>query len=140
MELWFGIVWCIGYVFVYGVATRGLKKPLRNFGDFVLVCGLKLLDELNLNEGMDPRVVGKKIWTFSFVWISFHPLLGCKKIHSLTNFGRLYLLHTMGDWGYFYIVRFLLIRATHMQVCKLFENKSWRNPEVIFYFLGLIYF
>jgi len=61
------------------------------------VCGFKLLDELNLNEGMDPRVVGKKISTFSFMWISFHPLLGCQKIHSLINFGGLYLLHTMGD-------------------------------------------
>jgi hypothetical protein len=62
-----------------GVAIRGLKEPHRNFGNFVFICGLKLLDELNLNEGMDPRVVGKKISTFSFTWISFHPLLDARK-------------------------------------------------------------
>ncbi len=38
-----------------------LKKPFEDFCDFVFVCGLKLLEKLNLNEGsMDLKVMKKR--------------------------------------------------------------------------------
>ncbi len=38
----------------------GLKKPLKDFCDFVFVCGLKLLEEMNFSEGLNPKVMGEK--------------------------------------------------------------------------------
>jgi hypothetical protein len=35
----------------------GLKKTFEFFCDFVFVCGLKFLEELNFNEGLDPKVM-----------------------------------------------------------------------------------
>jgi hypothetical protein len=35
----------------------GLKKTFEIFCDFVFVCGLKFLEELNFNEGLDPKVM-----------------------------------------------------------------------------------
>jgi hypothetical protein len=37
----------------------GLKKPFEDFCDHVFVCGLKLFEELNFSEGLDPKVMGK---------------------------------------------------------------------------------
>lgn len=35
----------------------GLKKTFELFCDFVFVCGFKFLQELNFNEGLDPKVI-----------------------------------------------------------------------------------
>jgi hypothetical protein len=40
-----------------------MKKPFEDFCDFVFVCGLKLLEELNFNEGLNLKVMGEKIST-----------------------------------------------------------------------------
>jgi hypothetical protein len=60
----------------------GLKKPFEDFCDFVFVCGLKLLEELNFNEGLDPKVMeyiyfNKRGLMFFLTRapISFHSLL-----------------------------------------------------------------
>ncbi len=55
-------MWCVGWVFVCGIATRGhffdllleLKKTLEFFCDFVFVFGLKLHEELNFKHGLVP--------------------------------------------------------------------------------------
>ncbi len=75
---------------------------------------------------------------FSIHASNFSSMIGMKKDHPSTNFGCLYLLHTMLDWGDFYTIGFVSTKITHMQVGKIFGDKNWRNPKLICYFLELI--
>jgi len=65
---------------------------------------------------------------------NFSSIIWMKKDHPSTNFGCLYLLHTMLDWDDFYTIGFVSTKVTHMHVGKLFGDKNWRNPKLICYF------
>jgi hypothetical protein len=49
----------------------GVKKPFEDFCDFVFVCGLKVFEELNFNEGLDPKFMQKE--NINKKWLMFFP-------------------------------------------------------------------
>lgn len=86
------IGWCFLVYF-------GLKKPFEDFCDFVFVCGLKLLEELNFNEGLDPKVMEKQISTKEgLCFFSQGPLslFSLSFFFPLSLFGR---INRRWQWG-----------------------------------------
>ncbi len=59
----------------------GLKKTFELFCDFVFVCGFKFLQELNFNEGLDPKV----IYIYIYIYISTKESL-CFLTRALISF------------------------------------------------------
>jgi hypothetical protein len=50
----------------------GLEKPFEDFCDFLFVCGLKLLEELNFSEGLDLKVMGEKKYQQKRAYVFSH--------------------------------------------------------------------